>query len=197
MVQIDIEDAIRATGKAFGYARVSTADQDLSIQRQALLDAGVPEALIFSEKASGTSTDGRDELARLLAMLRAGDVLHVARIDRLARSMHDFARIAHDLKKRGVGLKVTQQGIDTTMGGPVGALTMNLLAAFAQFETEIRRERQMEGIAKAKAAGAYKGRKPSVSAEQVRELLGKGLGPSQIARKLNCGRTTVYRLMDG
>jgi DNA invertase Pin-like site-specific DNA recombinase len=188
--------AIQATGKAFGYARVSTTDQDLSIQRQALLDAGVPEALIFAEKASGTTTDGRDELARLLAMLRAGDVLHVARIDRLARSMHDFARIAHDLKERGIGLRVVLQGIDTTIGGPVGALTMNLLAAFAQFETEIRRERQMEGIARAKAAGAYKGRKPSVSAESVRELHNMGLGPSAIARKLGCGRTTVYRLLD-
>jgi DNA invertase Pin-like site-specific DNA recombinase len=197
MEQIHIEDAIRATGKAFGYARVSTADQDLSIQRQALLDAGVPEALIFSETASGTSTDGRDELARLLAMLRGGDVLHVARIDRLARSMHDFARIAHDLKSRGVGLRVTQQGIDTTVGGPVGALTMNLLAAFAQFETEIRRERQLEGISKAKMAGVYKGRKPNVSRAQVKELRDMGFGPSQIARKLNCGRTTVYRVLEG
>ncbi len=196
MVQIDLEDAIHATGKSFGYARVSTSDQDLSIQRQALLEAGVPEALIFSEKASGTSTDGRDELIRVLSMVRAGDVLHVTRIDRLARSMHDFARIAHDLKKQGVGLRVTQQGIDTTVGGPVGALTMNLLAAFAQFETEIRRERQLEGIAKAKAAGAYKGRKPSVSVDQVRDLQRTGLGPSEIARKLKCGRTTVYRLLE-
>ena len=77
--------------------------------------------------------------------------------------MHDFSRIAHDLKKGGIGLQVIQQGIDTTIGGPLGALTMNLLAAFAQFETEIRREKQMEGISKAKAAGLYKGRKPSVT----------------------------------
>jgi DNA invertase Pin-like site-specific DNA recombinase len=197
MVQIDLEDAIRATGKSFGYARVSTSDQDLSIQRQALLEAGVPDALIFAEKASGTSTDGRDELVRVLSMVRAGDVLHVTRIDRLARSMHDFARIAHDLKQQGVGLRVTQQGIDTTIGGPVGALTMNLLAAFAQFETEIRRERQLEGISKAKLAGVYRGRKPSVSPDQVRALQNSGFGPTEIARRLKCGRTTVYRLMDG
>jgi DNA invertase Pin-like site-specific DNA recombinase len=155
----------------------------------------VPDALIFAEKASGATTEGRDELTRLLAMMRKGDVLHVVRIDRLARSMHDFSRIAHDLKKRGIGLKVIQQGIDTTTGGTVGALTMNLLAAFAQFETEIRRERQSEGIARAKAAGAYKGRKRTVTADEVRALRDLGLGPSAIARKLGCGRSTVYRAL--
>lgn len=191
-------DPIQITGRLYGYARVSTADQDLTVQREALLAAGVPDALIHAEKASGTTTDGRDELARLMVHLRPGDVLHVTRIDRLARSMHDFARIAHDLKSRGIGLKVILQGIDTTQGGPVGALTMNLLAAFAQFETEIRRERQMEGIAKAKGAGKYKGRKPlAVAPDEVKSLREFGLGPSAIARKLKISRASVYRLLDG
>ena len=190
-------NSIEMTGRPYGYARVSTADQDLTVQRAALLAAGVPDALIFAEKASGTTTDGRDELALLMVHLRPGDVLHVTRIDRLARSMHDFARIAHDLKSRGIGLKVIQQGIDTTQGGPVGALTMNLLAAFAQFETEIRRERQMEGIAKAKGAGKYKGRKPlPITPDEVKGLRDFGLGPSAIARKLNISRASVYRLLE-
>ena len=167
------------------------------MQREALLASGVPDALIPADTASGTTTDGRGELGRLMVHLRPGDVLHVTRIDRLARSMHDFARIAHDLKSRGIGLKVIQQGIDTTQGGPVGALTMNLLAAFAQFETEICREWQMEGIAKAKGAGKYKGRKPfPITTEEVKELREIGLGPSAIARKLRISRASVYRLLD-
>lgn len=97
------------------------------------------------------------------------NVLHVTRIDRLAKSMHDFARIAHDLKsKPGYRLEGDPAGDRHEQRGPVGALTMNLLAAFAQFETEIRRERQMEGIAKAKGAGKYKGRKPlPITTEEV------------------------------
>ena len=130
--------SIEMTGRPYGYARVSTADQDLTLQREALLAAGVPDALIHAETASGTTTDGRDELARLMVHLRPGDVLHVTRIDRLARSMHDFARIAHDLKSRGIGLKVIQQGIDTTQGGPVGALTTLSAPAGSAARTRLR-----------------------------------------------------------
>ena len=197
MAHSETASPIEMTGRPYGYARVSTADQALTVQRAALLAAGVPESLIFAETASGTTTEGRDELARLMVHLRPGDVLHVTRIDRLARSMHDFARLAHDLKSQGVGLRVIQQGIDTTQGGPVGALTMNLLAAFAQFETEIRRERQMEGIAKAKGAGKYRGRKPlPITPEEVKELRDFGLGPSAIAHKLRISRASVYRLLE-
>ena len=194
MEQSWIAEPIEMTGSPYGYARVSMAAHDLSLQKTALLDAGVPEALIFAEMASGNNTVDRHELARLMVHLRAGDVLHVTRVDRLARSMREFARIAHDLKCRGIGLKVVQQGIDTTQGGAVGALTMNLLATFAQFENETRRERQMEGIAKAKNAGKYKGRKPlPITPGEVKGLREFGLGPSTIASKLNISRASVYR----
>lgn len=181
--------------KSFGYARVSSTDQDLMVQVEALKTAGVNDALIFAEKKSGTTTEGRAELERLLAILSDGDVLCVTRIDRLARSMHDFSRITHDLKKRGVGVRVLLQGIDTSVSGPVGELTMNLLASFAEFETAIRRERQMEGIARAKRRGVYKGGKRKVDPGDVRRLEADGLGASAIARQLGCGRATVYRAL--
>ena len=150
--------------KTFGYARVSTTDQDLTIQHEALVRAGVPAALIFSEKASGTKTKSRPELARVLAIVGNGDVLIVTRIDRLARSMKDFVTVLSDLKARGVGFRCTEQAIDTS--GAAGELTMNILAAAAQFETQLRRERQMEGIVKAKAEGKYmrRGLSPEPSA---------------------------------
>lgn len=109
--------------------------------------------------------------------------------------MHDFSRIAHDLKKRGVGVRVLLQGIDTSASGPVGELTMNLLASFAEFETAIRRERQMEGIARAKSRGVYKGGKRKVNPDDVLRLEADGLGASAIARQLGCGRATVYRAL--
>lgn len=179
--------------KLFGYCRVSTDDQTLDVQRAALLGAGVPAGLIFEEKASGTKREGRGELERVLALLRYGDVLVVTRIDRLARSMVDFANIVHDLKSRGIGFRCTEQAIDTS--GPMGELTMNILAAFAQFETQLRAERQREGIAKAKQDGKYKGRKPTVPIARVRELASGGMGPAEIARTLGIGRASVYRAL--
>jgi DNA invertase Pin-like site-specific DNA recombinase len=182
-------------GKKWGYCRVSTEDQDLSVQLADLKEAGVPEPFVFSEKKTGTTTEGREELQRLLALVGKGDVVHITRIDRLARSMSDFAKIAADLKARGVGLKVTKQGIDTSADGIVGELTMNLLAAFASFETALRRERQMEGIAAARADGVYKGRKPKIEPAKVRELHASGMGPAAIAKQLKIARCSVYRAL--
>jgi DNA invertase Pin-like site-specific DNA recombinase len=182
-------------GRKWGYCRVSTEDQDLQVQLADLTAAGVPEPFIFAEKKTGTTTEGREELARLLALVAAGDVVHVTRIDRIARSMTDFANIAADLKARGVGLKVIKQGIDTSAGGLAGELTMNILAAVAQFETALRRERQMEGIAKAKEAGVYRGRKPKIKPDEVRELHASGMGPAAIARQLGIARCSVYRAL--
>lgn len=181
--------------KQFGYARVSSTDQDLTVQREALVAAGVPEALIFAEKASGTKTEGRPELARVLAILSSGDVLIVTRIDRLARSMKDFVTIVSDLKARGIGFRCTEQAIDTT--GAAGALTMHILAACAEFETQLRRERQLEGIARVKrdAPEKYAGRKPSVDRSKVHELKAAGKGPTEIARELGCNPSTVHRLL--
>lgn len=182
--------------KLFGYARVSSTDQDPAIQIDELAKAGVERALIFSETASGTRADNRQELNRLIALLREGDVLCVTRIDRLARSMHDFSRITHDLKARGIGVKVILQGIDTSVGGPIGELTMNLLASFAQFETQLRRERQMEGISRARKEGVYHGGKKRIDDAKVRELHASGMGPAAIAKQLGCHRQSVYRALE-
>ena len=112
--------------------------------------------VIRSEKVSGTTTHGREELATLLTFLRSADTLVVTRIDRLARSAVDLHNVVADLTRRGVHLKATEQPIDTSTAA--GKAFLGMLAVFAEFETNIRRERQMEGIAKAKAAGVYKGR---------------------------------------
>ena len=136
-----------------GYARVSTTDQDLSIQESALRAAGCD--VIRAEKRSGTTTQGREELKTVLDFLRKGDVLMVTRIDRLARSIGDLQDIVREVRARGATLKATEQPIDTSTAA--GKCFLDMLGVFAEFETNLRRERQLEGIAKAKAAGVYKG----------------------------------------
>lgn len=174
-----------------GYARVSTGDQDLSIQVAALKAAGCE--VIRSEKRSGTTTKGRQELETVLDFLRAGDVLIVTRIDRLARSIGDLQDIVRAIQAKGASLKATEQPIDTTTAA--GKAFLDMLGVFAEFETNLRKERQLEGIAKAKAEGVYKGRKPSIDRAMVLELKDKGLGPSAIAKRLNIGRASVYRAL--
>ena len=173
----------------YGYARVSTEDQDLTIQQDALEKAGCE--IIRAEKVSGTSTQGRDELNTLLEFLRDGDELVVTRVDRLARSVLDLQTIVRDIKLKGVHLRATEQPIDTST--PAGKCFLDMLGVFAEFETNLRRERQMEGIAKAKERGVYKGRKPSVDKSQIIELHKSGMGATAITKELNISRATVYR----
>jgi DNA invertase Pin-like site-specific DNA recombinase len=174
-----------------GYARVSTDDQDCSVQEDALRAAGC--TVIRSEKLSGTTTEGRHELDTLLSFVRTGDTLMVTRIDRLARSVADLEKIVAALKAKGAFLRATEQPIDTST--PAGLAFLQMLGVFAQFETAIRKERQMEGIAKAKVKGVYKGRKPSVDVAAVRSLRNEGVGPSDIAKRLGIGRASVYRAL--
>jgi DNA invertase Pin-like site-specific DNA recombinase len=174
-----------------GYARVSTTDQDLSIQQAALKAAGCE--VIRAEKRSGTTTKGRDELKTILDFLRAGDVLMVTRIDRLARSIGDLQDIVRAVRAAGAALKATEQPIDTSTAA--GKCFLDMLGVFAEFETNLRRERQLEGIAKAKAAGVYKGRQASIDAEQVRKMRDDGFGPTEIAKALKIGRASVYRVL--
>jgi DNA invertase Pin-like site-specific DNA recombinase len=175
-----------------GYARVSTTDQDLSIQQAALKAAGCE--VVRAEKRSGTTTHGRDELKTVLDFLRAGDVLMVTRIDRLARSIGDLQDIVRKVRACDATLKATEQPIDTSTAA--GKCFLDMLGVFAEFETNLRRERQLEGIAKAKAQGVYKGRKPSIDPVQVKQLKRDGLGPTEIARKLKIGRASVYRALE-
>ena len=174
-----------------GYARVSTTDQDLELQITALKREGC--TTIRSEKRSGTTTAGREELRTVLDFLRQGDVLMVTRIDRLARSIGDLQDIVRAVKAKGAALKATEQPIDTATAA--GKCFLDMLGVFAEFETNLRKERQLEGIAKAKEAGVYKGRPASIDAAQVRQLKAEGLGPSKIAEALGIGRASVYRAL--
>ena len=176
---------------AIGYARVSTTDQDLTVQIEALKAAGCD--VIRKEKASGTSTKGRTELATILDFIREGDTLVVTRIDRLARSIADLQDIVRTLKARGAALRATEQPINTATAA--GKCFLDMLGVFAEFETNLRRERQLEGIAKAKAAGVYKGRKPTISGPEIRKLKKDGLGATEIAKRLGIGRASVYRAL--
>lgn len=175
----------------YGYARVSSTGQSLELQREALKAAGCE--IIREEKKSGTSRKGREELNTLLDFLRPGDELVVTRIDRLARSLSDLQTLAESLSERGVGLRATEQPVDTTTAA--GKAFFQMLGVFSEFETNLRKERQMEGIAKAKAKGIYKGRKASIDVTEVRRLKAEGMGATQIAQRLGIARTSVYRVV--
>jgi len=174
-----------------GYARVSTTDQDLSIQKAALKGAGCE--VIRAETRSGTTTAGREELRTVLDFLRKGDVLMVTRIDRLARSIGDLQEIVRTVKARGASLKATEQPIDTSTAA--GKCFLDMLGVFAEFETNLRRERQLEGIARAKAEGVYKGRPASIDVAKVRAMKAEGMGATEIAKALKIGRASVYRAL--
>src|SRR5258705_6833176 len=175
-----------------GYARVSTTDQDLFIQEAVLKAAGCE--VIRAEKRSGTTTAGREELRTVLDFLRKGDVLTVTRIDRLARSIGDLQDIVRTVKGRGASLKATEQPIDTSTAA--GKCFLDMLGVFAEFETNLRRERQLEGIARAKAEGVYQGRPASIDIAKVRAMKAKGVGATEIARALKIGRASVYRALE-
>lgn len=179
--------------KTYGYARVSTGGQDLTVQREALTKAGVKPDLIFAEKMTGTKRDGREKLGLLLGLADEGDTIIVTRIDRLARSMHDLQVIAKELKEKGVVLRATEQPIDT--GTAAGKAFFDMLGVFAEFETNLRRERQAEGIARAKRDGVYQGGVQRIDRTAVRAALDRGLGPAKAARELGISRRQVYRIM--
>jgi DNA invertase Pin-like site-specific DNA recombinase len=176
-----------------GYARVSSVGQSLEVQLDALREAGCEK--VFAEKRSGTSTDGRSALADALSFVREGDTLVVTRLDRLARSAGDLHTIVKQLAAKGAGFDCLQQpGMCTTSS--TGKLMLGVLASIAEFEADIRRERQREGIERAKAAGVYNGRKPTVDVAAVRALREQGLGGTEIAQQLGIGRASVYRALN-
>ena len=176
---------------SFGYARVSSTDQDCAIQEEALRAAGCE--FVRSEKRSGTSIKGRDELAIALDFLRTGDTFVVTRIDRLARSVFDLEAIVKSVTSKGATLRATEQPIDTSTSA--GKAFLQMLGVFAEFETSIRKERQMEGIARAKLAGVYKGRVKSVNEAEIHRLRAVGAGATEIAKTLGIGRASVYRAL--
>ena len=179
------------TGTRIGYARVSTIDQNTDLQVATLKAARCD--VVREEKASGTSTNGRPELATVLDFLRKGDTLVITRIDRLARSIGDLQDIVRKLRSKGAALECVEQPVDTTTAA--GKCFLDMLGVFAEFETNIRKERQMEGIAAAKAAGVYTGRKAVLDPAEVRRLRAEGMGGTAIAKQLGISRQSVYRLL--
>ncbi|MBB4798611.1 DNA invertase Pin-like site-specific DNA recombinase [Brevundimonas bullata] len=175
-----------------GYARVSSMGQSLEVQEEALKAAGCEK--VFAEKRTGTTQEGREELRRALEYVREGDTFVVSRIDRLARSVSDLGEIVAVLTAKGVSFRALQQGeFDTSAA--TGRFFLQLLGAFAEFETCLRRERQMEGIEKAKAEGRYKGRPKSVDTATIRRLHAEGEKPAHIAKRLGVARSTVYEAL--
>ena len=173
------------------YIRVSSSSQCLDIQREAVQKENVEK--IFEEKVSGTSTVGRDKLREMLDFVREGDEVVITRTDRIARSVLDLQLIVKELTEKGVSLTATEQPISTK--DATSKCFLDMLSVFAEFETNIRKERQMEGIAKAKLKGVYKGGKSKISIEEIKKLKEEGLGATAIARKLNIHRDSVYRLL--
>ena len=176
-----------------GYARTSTLDQTAGFDAQLkeLHVAGCEK--IFQEQVS--SVGERVQLAVALEYVREKDVLVVTKLDRLARSVSDLMTIIQTLDRKSVGLRVLNLGMDTHT--PTGKLMLTVLGGVAQFEREMMLERQREGVAKAKAEGKYKGRKP-ISSERradVLRLVAQGISKANVARQLNLGEATVYRVL--
>lgn len=154
--------------------------------------AGVEK--IFQEQVSSVDAN-RPELAKAFEFVREGDVFLVTKLDRLARSVANFIEIAKHLESKNVDLRILDLGMDTTT--PTGKLTLNILASIAQFEREMMLTRQREGIAKARAAGKFKGRAPTARAKapEVHRLRAEGVGATEIAKLLGIGRKSVYRII--
>jgi DNA invertase Pin-like site-specific DNA recombinase len=179
-----------------GYGRTSTAEQHAGLEAQERDLKAAGAETIFAEQVS--SVAARPKLAEALRFVRKGDTLMVCKPDRLARSTADLLNIVRNLEGRGVGLVILSMGgqqLDTR--SPTGKLMLTMLAAVAEFERGLMLERQREGIAKAKAEGAYKGRKPTARAKaaDVRRLAAEGVTRQQIAAQLGIGVASVYRIL--
>ncbi|MGI1294051.1 recombinase family protein [Enterobacter kobei] len=173
-----------------GYACVSTTGQSLDVQISAL--SGCEK--IFKEIISGAKDD-RPELQAMLEFVREGDTVHITKLDRLARNTRHLLEISEYLQCKGVALNILNIGINTAT--PTGKLMLTMIGAIATFERELMLERQAEGIALAKLKGKYKGRKATArsKAQEVIELLEKGLSKPEISRQLGIGITSIYRIV--
>ena len=180
---------MNSSSARIGYARVSTADHNLDAQTAALEAAGC--TMVRIETGDGATLAGRPELGTILEFIHPGETLVVTRIDRLARSMRDLQAIVATLRDKGALLAATEQPVDTSTAA--GKAFFDMLDVFAEFETNLRRERQVEGIAAAKQRGTYRGRLPRIDMETVKHRLARGLSPTAIARELGISRGTVYK----
>lgn len=188
-----------STAPKVGYARVSTEDQNLERQLEALKAAGVPSNRIFTDKISGKNTQ-RPGFEEMMRYLRRGDELYVTSMDRLSRSLQDLLAVTTTLRDRGVVLHFLKERIDLSPDdavSPVSTFMFSMLGAVAQFERELIRERQREGIAIAQAKGVYKGRKPipEETIAEAKRRIEQGIPLAKVARDLNVNRTTIYKRM--
>lgn len=176
-----------------GYARTSTLEQEAGLAAQERELGALGCEKIMREQTS--SVGPRPVLEQALDFLREGDTLVVTKLDRLARSVLDLWAIVQRIEAKGAALRIVAMGIDT--GTPTGRLMLNVLGSVAQFEREMMLERQREGIAKAKAEGKYKGRKPTASlrADKVREMRAQGQSMGAIAKALGIGKGSVHRAL--
>ena len=174
-----------------GYARVSSVGQNLDSQLQILKENNVEK--IFQEKKSGRSMGNRDQLKELLDFVREGDEVWITRTDRIARSVLDLQLIVKQLTDKGVSLTATEQPISTK--DATSKCFLDMLSVFAEFEANIRYERQMDGIKIAKEKGKFKGKQSTVDMDRLKTLMDEGYGATSISKEMNIGRTTVYRLM--
>lgn len=174
-----------------GYARVSTVDQDLETQLAKLKAEGC--GIIRSEKVSGGSREGRAELATVIEFLRPGDELVVTRLDRLGRDTRDVLNIVHECEQRGAFVTVLDPHVTTR--GDMGQMVLTVLGMVAQMERRFIKERQREGIEKAKREGIYRGGVPRIDRQAVFDAQATGMGPAEIARQVGCSRMQVYRIL--
>ncbi len=172
-----------------GYARVSSVGQNLQSQEDALKKENVER--IFSEKVSGTSTKGRDQLKEMLNFVREGDEIVITRVDRLARSVLDLQLIVQELTEKGVNLSATEQPISTK--DATSRCFLDMLSVFSSFETNLRAERQRDGILANK--DKFKGRGQTIDIDKIKALKGQGMGATAIAKEMGIDRTSVYRLL--
>jgi DNA invertase Pin-like site-specific DNA recombinase len=179
----------------FTYARVSTLDQNTDLQEKALKDA-YPGGTYRQEKKSGTTAKDRDVLNLLLDMISQGDKLVVWKLDRLARNTGDLCRIVDTLESNGASLEILDQKIDTATA--TGKAFLQMLGVFAEFETNLRKERQLAGIAAAKAKGKHLGRRSSLTNDQKKEIWIKnknGMNPTQLSKEYGVSRATIYNVL--
>ena len=172
-----------------GYARVSSVGQNLQSQLDALKEQKVER--IFAEKVSGTSTKGREQLKEMLNFVREGDEIVFTRTDRIARSVLDLQLIVKELTEKGVSLTATEQPISTK--DATSKCFLDMLSVFAEFETNLRKERQLDGI-KANLH-KFKGRGQTIDIAKIQKLKAEGKGATAIAKEMGIDRTSVYRLL--
>lgn len=176
-----------------GYRRVSTAEQNLDRQ-----DLG-PIDKMFEEKLSGKSAKDRPALQAMLDYIREGDRVQVYAIDRLARDLRDLQDIIQTVNDKGASIAFLSEGLifSTDKTDAFAKLQLQMMGAFAEFERNIIRKRQAEGIAKAKKKGVYKGRKPSIDRSKVHALKAEGLSTYKIAETMGISRMSVHRILNG